>query len=153
MGNILYVKNNTKPFFSQYLCISFPCRACTPKMMNYWFCPWAKIITTCSFKSCVQLLLYVLAKMPDNELVIDIFFFLIWECLSVVNFSILIFSFFNLFKTLTNANFSIFIEFPAWLNWHISISMTFLLAWSKMEYVIYLTQCPGLSQRPAPRRE
>ena len=33
--------------------------------------------------------------------------FLIWECLSVVNISILIFSFFNLFKTLTNANFSI----------------------------------------------
>ena len=143
MVNILNVKNNTKPFFSQYLCISFACRACPPKMMCYWFYPWAKIITTCFFRNCVQLLLYVFAKMSHIELLTDIF--LVIECLSVVNISILIFSFFNLFKTLTNANFSILFEFPAWVHWHISISMTLLLAWSKMEYVIYLAQCPGLS--------
>ena len=28
-----------------------------------------------------------------------------------------------------------------------------LLAWSKMEYVIYLAQCLGLSQRPSSLRE
>ena len=103
--NILNVKNNTKPFFSQYLCISFACRACPPKMMCYWFYLWAKIITT------------------------------------------------NFLETLTNVNFSILFEFPAWVHWHISISMTLLLAWSKMDYVIYLAQCPGLSQRPSPFRE
>ena len=123
MVNILNVKNNTKPVFFQYLCISFACRACSPKIMCYWFYPWAKIITTCFFRNCVQLLLYVFAKMPDIELVIDISFFLPhmlsnWECLSVVNISILIFSFFNLFKTLTNANFSILFEFPAWVHWN-----------------------------------
>ena len=79
--------------------------------------------------------------------------FLIWECLSIVNISILIFSSFNLFKTLTNTNFSILSEFPAWVHWHISIPMTLLLAWSKMDYVIYLAQCPGLSQRPSSLRE
>ena len=79
--------------------------------------------------------------------------FLIWECLSVVNISILIFSFFNLFKTLTNANFSILCEFPAWVHCHISISMTLLLAWSKVEYVMDLVQWPGLSQRPSPLKE
>ena len=79
--------------------------------------------------------------------------FLIWDCLSLVNISILIFSFLHLFKTLANTNFSILFEFPAWVPWHISISMTLLLAWSKMEYVIYLAQCPGLSQRPSPLKE
>ena len=79
--------------------------------------------------------------------------FLIWECLSVVNISILIFSFFNLFKTLTDANFSILLEFPARVHWHVSISVTLLLVWSKMECFIYLAQCPGLSQHPSPLRE
>ena len=79
--------------------------------------------------------------------------FLIWQCLSVVNISILIFTFFNPFKSLTNANFSILFEFSAWVDWHISISMTLLLAWSKIEYVIYLTQSPELSQCLSPLRE
>ena len=46
-------------------------------MMCYWFYLWTKIITTCFFRNCVQLLLYVFAKMPDIELVIDIIFFLL----------------------------------------------------------------------------
>ena len=53
--------------------------------------------------------------------------FLILQRLSVVNILILIFSIVNLFKTLTDVNFSTLFEFPAWVHWHISISMTYYL--------------------------
>ena len=107
--NILNVKINTQPFFSQYLCISFACRACPPKMVCYWFYPWAKIITTCFFRNCVQLLVYVFAKVP----------------------------LFSLFRTLTNANFFILFEFPAWVHWQFPYQWPYYLSdleWS-MSYI------------------
>ena len=138
MVNIMYVRNNTRPFFSRYLCISFTCRACLPKLMCYWFYPRAKIITTCFFLETVFNFCFMFLQKCQTSNWWSIFFsssricFLIWECLSVINISILMFSFFNLFTTLTNANFSILFEFPAWVHGHISISSTLLLAWSKI---------------------
>ena len=158
MVNILNVKNNNKLFFLDICASLSHVEHAHQKWCATDFIHGRRSLQLAFLETVFNFCFMFLQKCQASNWW-SIFFsssricFLIWECLSVVNISILIFSFFNLFKTLTNANFSILFEFPAWVHWHISISMTLLLAWSKMEYVIYLLQCPGLSQHPSTLRE
>ena len=94
-------------FFTQNLCISFACREYPPKWCAIDFIHGRRSLQLAFLETVFDFCFMFLQKCQTSNWW-SIFFpssricFLIWECLSVINISILIFSFFNLFKTLKN---------------------------------------------------